>query len=95
MLPPPFSQVVLETQACWLERAVGPPLVPGPLSSPPPTVTLPSLARLLAGAQAKWGQGCYAGQGGVKQHSAPWSAFSPWEDGWGQGGRGFHMKDMT
>lgn len=63
--------------AGWREQWVPPwslgPCLPHPHGHPAKP------GRPLAGAQARWGQG------GVKLRSAPWSAFSPWEDGWGRG----------
>lgn len=87
MPPPPFSQVVLETQACWLERAVGPwaPVLPTP------TVTLPSLAGPLLEPKLSGGRAATRGREELSGHSAPWSAFSPWkmvgrgEEGGGSG----------
>ena len=72
--PLPFSQVVLETQACWLERdgSLG-PCPPPPLHHPAKPGTSPALA------QAKRGS-CRPGQGGAEPRSAPQSGPSPWED---------------
>ena len=72
--PLPFSQVVLETQACWLESggSLG-PCPPPPLHHPAKPGTSPALAQAKQGSHRP-------GQGGAEPCSAPWSGPSPWED---------------
>lgn len=77
-VPPPTS-----LRLSWKPSFAGsgeqwvPPSVPGPLPSPSPTITLPSLAPPLARAQAKQGGAATPGQGGVKQRLLPGLDFLP------------------